>query len=138
MIVLPWPDKRLSPNARLHWKPKADAKAVARADAAKETLAQVPAADRHRLRQADTIPVEIRFYPPDKRHRDDDNMIGAFKAARDGIADALNVNDRRFKPVYYFDEPCKPGRVEVIFAASRSIVSETVVTGMSPNDQEAA
>lgn len=69
---------------------------------------------RERLQADDSlIAVAIRFYPPDRRHRDDDNMIGAFKAARDGIADALGVNDRRFRPVYYFETPEKPGRVEV-------------------------
>ena len=31
-ITLPWPDKRLSPNARLHWRPKAALTAKARAD----------------------------------------------------------------------------------------------------------
>ena len=59
------------------------------------------------------IPIEVRFYPPDNRHRDDDNMIASFKAARDGIADALGVDDRRFRPVYKFMDPEKPGRVEV-------------------------
>lgn len=116
MIVLPWPNAGLSPNARLHWKPKADLKAAARADAAKEVLAQVPPCDRYRLRQAEVIPVTITFYPPDKRHRDDDNMIGSFKAARDGIADALGVNDRRFRPHYFFAEPEKPGRITVDFS----------------------
>ena len=39
----------------------------------------------------------IDFYPPDRRHRDDDNLTAAFKAGRDGIADALKVNDKRFR-----------------------------------------
>ncbi len=39
----------------------------------------------------------IDFYPPDRRHRDDDNMIAAFKSGRDGLADALKVNDKRFR-----------------------------------------
>ncbi len=61
----------------------------------------------------DPIPVVMRFYPPDRRHRDDDNMIGSMKAARDSIAEALGVNDRRFRPHYIFAEPEKPGRIEV-------------------------
>lgn len=116
-IVLPWPDKKLSPNARLHWRakvgPRTDAKRVA-------AWSAFTAEGFHRARQAlqandEPIPVTITFYPPDKRHRDDDNMIGSFKAARDGIADALGVNDRRFRPHYFFAEPEKPGRVEVCF-----------------------
>jgi hypothetical protein len=58
----------------------------------------------------------ITFYPPDHRHRDDDNMVGSFKSYRDGIADALGVNDRRFRPRYVFADPEKPGRVEVSFS----------------------
>lgn len=116
-IELPWPDKRLSPNARLHWAAKSPVKALAREDARKVTFG---AMQKHLATQAhfegdDPLPMTVKFYPPDRRHRDDDNMIGAFKAARDGIADALGVNDRRFRPSYEFCEPEKRGRVEVTF-----------------------
>jgi hypothetical protein len=115
-IVLPWPDRRLSPNARLHFRVTAPVKAKARKDAAYITFDAMPYGLREvRQHFAGDGPInyEVTFYPPDSRHRDDDNMIGAFKAARDGIADALGVNDKRFKPVYFFEEPCKPGRIEV-------------------------
>ena len=46
------------------------------------------------------IQLEIEFFPPDRRHRDDDNMIGAFKHGRDGMALAWNVNDKRFRCSY--------------------------------------
>jgi len=59
------------------------------------------------------IKMKITFYPPDRKRRDDDNMIASFKAARDGLADALGVDDRRFRPEYHFGEPDDPGRVEV-------------------------
>ena len=53
------------------------------------------------------------FYPPDKRHRDADNMVAAIKSGLDGLADALMVNDRLFLPTFIFsDEP--KGYVEVI------------------------
>ena len=32
--------------------------------------------------------------PPDKRHRDDDNMLSRFKSYRDGIFLALQLDDR--------------------------------------------
>ena len=69
----------------------------------KETLAQMSPFARQAIRQDDDgpIPVRITFYPPDARRRDDDNMIGSFRAARDGIADALGVDDRRFRPHYF-------------------------------------
>ena len=113
-IVLPWPDKALSPNARLHCRVVAGAKKAARADAFKATLATAPAAVRRYVAGDYKIDLQVWFYPPDKRHRDDDNMIASFKAARDGIADGLKVNDRRFRATYHFGDPEKPGRVEVI------------------------
>lgn len=44
-----------------------------------------------------TIHVWLTFVPPDRRKRDDDNMIAAFKPGRDGMADALGVDDSRFR-----------------------------------------
>jgi Holliday junction resolvase RusA-like endonuclease len=115
-IVLPWPDRRLSPNARVHWRVKHAVKAPAR-EAGKYATFEAVAGGMREARAAlagnDPIPVKITFYPPDKRHRDDDNMIGSFKSARDGIAEALGVNDRRFRPHYFFADPEPPGRVEV-------------------------
>ena len=118
IIELPWPHKWLSPNARKHWAAVAPVKARAKADA--HLLTQV-AMRSNSLSKAHfdgegRIPMQIRFYPPDKRHRDDDNMIGSIKAARDGIADALGANDRRFNPHYFFCDPVKGGRVEVELA----------------------
>ena len=116
-IVLPWPDKRLSPNARLHWRaklaPKKEAKAAAHyltmaADGYRSAKNALDGSEGH-------IAVEMRFYPPDRRHRDDDNMIGSMKAARDGIAEALGVDDRRFRPNYFFEEAEKPGKIIVSF-----------------------
>ena len=53
------------------------------------------------------IPLTITFYPPDKRHRDADNMVASIKAGLDGVADALKVNDRRFLPTFVFSEEIK-------------------------------
>ncbi len=114
MIVLPWPDKRLSPNARQHWAVLAKVKKQARADAHILATVALSLKDKRAIAAGDgKIPIEVRFYPPDNRHRDDDNAIASFKAARDGIADSIGVDDRRFQPVYRFMDPDKPGRVEV-------------------------
>lgn len=45
------------------------------------------------------IPVSIIFSTPDKRSRDLDNMLGAIKHGLDGIAAAMGVDDRRFRPL---------------------------------------
>lgn len=114
MIVLPWPDARLNPNARMHFRALAAVKKKARADACVLATVAMPLKAKRDIAAIEgRIPIEVRFYPPDNRHRDDDNMIASFKAARDGIADALGVDDRRFRPVYKFMDPEKPGRVEV-------------------------
>lgn len=115
IVSLPWPDNRLSPNARTHWAVLAKVKKIARADANTLATIAVPLKDKRAIAAIEgRIPIEIRFYPPDARHRDDDNAVASFKAARDGLADALGVDDRRFLPTYYFMDPEKPGRVEVV------------------------
>lgn len=114
IITLPWPDRRLNPNARMHFRALAAVKKQARADAHILAAMAIPLSAKRAIAAGDgKIPIEVRFYPPDKRHRDDDNAIASFKAARDGIADSLGVDDRRFRPVYRFMDPDKPGRVEV-------------------------
>lgn len=58
------------------------------------------------------IAITIRFVPPHNRG-DRINYPNRMKAYFDGIADALEVNDRRFDPCFIFCAPEKPGRVEV-------------------------
>jgi crossover junction endodeoxyribonuclease RusA len=45
------------------------------------------------------IPLSLLYLTPDKRHRDCDNMLAASKALLDGVALALNIDDKRFKPI---------------------------------------
>ncbi len=115
IIVLPWPDKRLSPNARVHWRAKVGPKQSARIRAGWSAVAAKGFYEARKALEGTEGPITltIAFYPPDRRHRDDDNMIGSFKSHRDGIAEALGVDDRRFRPAYVFAEPEKPGRIEV-------------------------
>ena len=109
MIVLPWPPKELNPNKRLHWAKRNTHKVVYR-----DACHLLTVSAKVRAPQGEgAIPITIDFYPPDKRHRDDDNMISSFKAGRDGMANALGVNDRRFQPVYRFNDPIKGGKVVV-------------------------
>jgi len=88
-IQLPWPDKRLSPNARLHWGEVAAAKRRARADAGVLALA----AGAKSLKGSAGLSVAYVFHPPANWHFDDDNLEARMKAARDGIADVCGVPD---------------------------------------------
>lgn len=111
MISLPWPPAATSPNSRGHWRKRHAAAKQYRSTAYFATLlSNVP---RPLPFDGDRLPMRITFYPPDKRHRDDDNMIGSFKSARDGIADAIAVNDRCFAPHYVFEQPTKGGIITV-------------------------
>lgn len=91
-VTLPWPPKTLSPNARVHWRTHAKAKKDYREACAWACKAAKLTAPE----DGGYIHLWIDCYPPDKRRRDDDNIIAAFKAGRDGIADALGIDDTRF------------------------------------------
>ena len=91
MLVLPWPPKELSPNARVH--------RLAKAKAAK--------AYRHACwaltKEAQLVPIgmhlKITFVPPNRQPRDLDNCLASIKSGLDGVADALGLNDRAFRPI---------------------------------------
>jgi crossover junction endodeoxyribonuclease RusA len=89
-IILPLPHKRLSPNARSHWRAKAKQTKVHRHRAKVITLAALGGQPAPQIRS-----YTLLFYFPDLRHRDDDNAGASFKAYRDGIADALRIDDHR-------------------------------------------
>lgn len=111
-IELPWPDKKLSPNARVHFHALAKAKKEYKQLVTWEFNMQIS----HIPDFLDgNIPIKITFHPPDRRRRDDDNAITSFKAGRDAIAQALGVDDFRFRPVTYdWQDPVKGGKVVVV------------------------
>jgi hypothetical protein len=92
-ITLPIPSRGLSPNARLHWRNKGSltkrARWVAkvRTTEALATLQRVPAFSGYSL----------AFHYPNARRRDDDNAQASTKAYRDGIADALRIDDNTLR-----------------------------------------
>lgn len=106
-VVLGWPPKELNPNFRSHWSVKSKAtKAYKTACWAlcKEAGLMLPEAGDSqfckllglKLSNSSRYHLWITFYPPDRRARDDDNMIASFKAGRDGLALALGIDDKRF------------------------------------------
>lgn len=109
-VVLPWPSRELSPNARCHWAKKAKAvKAYRQAcwtltKAAKITIDPAYTGQLH---------LWLTFMPPDRRNRDDDNIIASFKAGRDGLAQALGVDDSRFRSLPWVSDQIG-GMVKVV------------------------
>lgn len=103
MIVLPWQNKTLSPNARAHWRTLSSAKKRAKTSAYYLTRQAIGAA-----RYTAPVTVVVTFCPPDRRPRDLDNMIASFKAAQDGIAQAIGVDDSLWR-VSYQRGPVKRG-----------------------------
>jgi len=114
IISLPYPDKVLSPNARGHWAGIARAKKKAREAASWATISAAgskaklaPYAAQERLS------VAIAFYPADNRRRDADNALASAKAALDGIADALGIDDSRFVLTFAMKQSDGNPRMEV-------------------------
>lgn len=110
VIKIPYPMSKLNPNrTKNRWE-----LAAAKKSARKEAWALCKAA---RLKPMQgPLDVFITFYPPDKRRRDDDNAIAAFKAYRDGIADAIKVDDAEWRVKYKMSkEPL--GYVEVVLTS---------------------
>lgn len=108
-LCLPWPDKALSPNARVHWSDRSTSARIARECAfyaAREAKLIAPSTER--------IHIMLDFYPPIRRWPDHDNMLSRCKPYLDGIADAIAVNDRRFVPhPYVVWKAIKGGEVRV-------------------------
>jgi len=107
-VLLGWPPKVLSPNARTHWATRSRAAKAYRYScfmAAKLAGLVAPAG---------RLLLVIEFLPPNRQRRDDDNLIAAFKSGRDGLADALGVDDCHFvTQCSLSDEVCPGGAVRV-------------------------
>lgn len=111
---LPWPDKLLSPNARPHWARKAKAVRLARSAAHVLTFSALAG----QKPDWPFVNVGFVFCPPDRRRRDRSNVQASMKAATDGIADALGIDDSRFIEAYAWGEVVKGGLVRVTISAA--------------------
>ncbi|QXR37277.1 hypothetical protein EGK70_007250 [Alcaligenes aquatilis] len=104
-IHLPWPNKGLSPNARLHYMALAKLKAAYRQQC--RLLA-----NQHKQPIPDTPALMLEFMPPDRRRRDRDNLLASMKSGIDGVCDALGVDDSAFDPlVVSMKDPVRGGAV---------------------------
>lgn len=115
-ILLPWPDRALSPNARGHWSQKSRAAASARKGAMARALERVTPDDRMLFRAfKPPLRATLTFHPKDKRRRDLDNLLAACKPAMDGVAQALGFDDSRIRcTVMQFGHAVKGGAVNLM------------------------
>ena len=122
IVRLPWPDSRLSPNKKNGrvWAGTARIKTEQREAAALCTQAALQLSGPKTWEG--NIPLSLVYMPKDKRHRDLDNLLAASKAIIDGMAQALGVDDSRFKPILVDSVHCG-GEGALIAAVGVKIVS---------------
>lgn len=110
VLELPWPSSKLSPNAREHWSTTARHKRAfrARCRAIGESVGIGALQGSENV-----VAVHLTFFPPDKARRDWDNMLAAMKAGLDGLADAMGVDDHRWRVSFDVSDPVKGGVVLV-------------------------
>ncbi len=121
-VTLPWPSRSLNPNARVHWSKKAKAAEMFRYHCKLLTKEAIQKGQWNLLSLRDLVEgggqihVFLDFYPPNRRARDDDNIIAAFKSGRDGLADALGIDDCHFRthPFLHRDEVVNGGEIRVV------------------------
>lgn len=113
-VHLPFPDKILWPNGRGHRMAKARAIKTARKLAAWEVIAAYrPRPDWEAVR------LDWVIHPKTAHPIDDDAPPSALKAYRDGIADALGIDDAHFQATYQFGAPIKGGAVLVTISEAK-------------------
>tara|TARA_B100000678_G_C17893172_1_gene376205 strand:+ start:142 stop:489 length:348 start_codon:yes stop_codon:yes gene_type:complete len=106
---LPYPPARLNPNGQHgHWRTKQTAAKSYRADCM--TLCRAQGVGKATL---DRAHLTIRFCPPDRRRRDLDNMLSAFKQGIDAISESIGIDDSHFGLTILRGEPVKGGKVVV-------------------------
>ena len=99
-IVLPWPDKALNPNSRNRWakiKATKEAREQGRYGVLEITHIWPPDKAPSLKPLPDELIAQYTFYPPDRRHRDQDNYSAMMKSYQDGVCDALGVDDFCFQ-----------------------------------------
>lgn len=108
-IVLPFPDKVLSPNVGMGRLEKSRHYKVAKDTAYLYTKRALGNGYRLSLPkgQERTVGVTLIITPPSRRRMDEDNMLARCKAYIDGVATALGVDDCRF---HYREQVWKPAQ----------------------------
>ena len=125
-VVLPWPDWKLSPNSRVHYRVKADLTSIHRRTA---KMLALDAMGFGNWIDADRIFSVWIFCDPDNRHRDTGNIRAAMKAYQDGVCDALKINDYAIKDEHLHRHEIKTGgEVELrLYEDYRSWIDDVMV-----------
>ena len=117
-LVLPLPDKDLSPNKRLHWGVKSRLIKDRRSAVKYDTIYQVRQAKMPDNLNWKNVTVTIRWDAQPMRFPDADNALATLKSTMDGIVDSHLLDDDRqlrYEPIYFFKDKNKP-RVEITLA----------------------
>ena len=116
-VTLPWPDRRLFPNARVFWAAKAKQVRIHRRLAYFEALKVQEAIPAEVRADPDkSIFYRITYIPKINRRRDEDGIISACKAYLDGVSEAIGINDSRFHIRGCDAQPAqKPGAIVLEF-----------------------
>lgn len=113
-ITIPWFPALLKPNGNnsTHWNDTRKAKKLY-----KQECYYISLAKRLKVQPSANIALSIIFYPKTNRARDLDNCLASIKAGLDGVAQALGVNDKLFRPITIDFGPVdkKRPRVEIDF-----------------------
>lgn len=89
-IELPYPDRKLSPNAQKRaWYNREAARKVA------YDAGVVAAWATGKKLGPGNYRMTVIFHPPDARRRDLDNLLASMKPAIDGICKGLGIDDRQ-------------------------------------------
>ena len=108
-LALPWPDAALSPNSHLHWRARQAAKVLAR-----DTALVLAKKTGVRLDTVEDLELTLILHPPDKRHRDADNVLSAEKESIDSVCKAAGVDDSQIKRIVLeWGDVVKGGKIEL-------------------------
>lgn len=122
-IEIPLPPPETSPNARSHWRAKAEAIRIYRDHAAGQAIINM-----RLLGEPDWLPlkqarIRITYFHKTVRFRDPDNILASLKPAIDGLQDAGLLADDRdvvYPPVLRKHDPQNP-RVKFTITPAKRI-----------------
>jgi len=124
-LQLPFPDPILMPNRKPHWAVKRIAANYARDAGYYLAYNQHITLDPEKRYQANLV-----FCPPDRRHRDLDNLVAAMKSALDGMCRALGIDDKVLRPVPDWGPVVEGGKVEVMITEISGQQSADLTNGL--------
>lgn len=123
IVRLPYPAPEMMPNRKngKHWTATKKIKDDQKFAAALCTKAALNLSGGGEFGDG-YIPLSLVYIQRDKRHRDLDNLLAASKHILDGMAQALGIDDKLFKPILVDSVHCG-GEPSLIAAVGVAIIS---------------